>query len=137
MTQLPGLVVTVCSSRHTQISLSGIVHITVIGATRTSLLLVLYAHHCYWSPITDITFLSSILFQPFLKWFLFAIIYVASVLKNYMLLLPKIIATVFEMVFDGYYMNSNRIIALEFLKYTFMKYFEIFPPKILLKINIL
>ena len=38
------------------------------------------------------------------------------------------------MVFDGYYMNSNRIIALEFLKYTFMKYFEIFPPEILLKI---
>ena len=41
------------------------------------------------------------------------------------------------MVFDGYYMNNNRIIALEFLKYTFMKYFEIFPPKILWKINIL
>ena len=50
-----------------------------------------------------------------------------------MLLLPKIIATVFEMVFNGYYINRNYIIVLEFLKYTFMKYFEIFPPKILLK----
>ena len=54
-----------------------------------------------------------------------------------MLLLPKIIATVFEMVFNGYYINSNYIIVLEFLKYTFMKYFEIFPLEILLKINIL
>ena len=76
-TQLPGLMVTVCSTRHTYLSISGKVHnrhcycywcythIIVTGAIRTSLLLVLYAHYCYWSPITDITFLLSILFQPF------------------------------------------------------------------------
>ena len=57
-------------------------------------------------------------------------------IENNMLFLSKIIATVFEMVFDGYYMNRNRIIVLEFLKYTFMKYFEIFPLEILLKIYI-
>ena len=54
-------------------------------------------------------------------------------IEKYYVIVTEIIATVFEMVFNGYYINSNYIIVLEFLKYTFMKYFEIFPPKILLK----
>ena len=138
-TQLPGLVVTVCPARHTYLSIGGRVHnrhcycywcythITVVGAKCTSLLLVPY--HRYYVFVID-------LISTVLKRFLFSIIYIASVLKNIMLLLPKIIATVFEMVFNGYYINRNYIIVLEFLKYTFIKYFEIFPLEILLKIYI-
>ena len=58
-------------------------------------------------------------------------------IEKYYVIVTEIIATVFETVFDGYYINGNYIIALEFLKYALMKYYEIFPPKILLKINIL
>ena len=58
-------------------------------------------------------------------------------IEKYYVIVTENYGNRFEMVFNGYYMNSNRIIALEFLKYAFMKYFEIFPPKILLKINIL
>ena len=92
-TQLSGLLVAMCyDPTHYLISIDGRVHnhhcycywcythITVTGAIRTLLLLV---------PYHRIILLLSILFQPFSKWFSFAIIYIASVLKNIMLLLPK------------------------------------------------
>ena len=94
-------------------------HITVIGPLSP-----------YYTFVIDPS--STVFKMVFVRYYLYS-----ECIENNMLLLPKIIATVFEMVFDGYYMNRNRIIALEFLKCTFMKYFEIFPPKILLKINIL
>ena len=50
-------------------------------------------------------------------------------IEKYYVIVTEIIATVFEMVSNGYYINSNYIIVFEFLKYTSMKYFEIFHRK--------
>ena len=99
-------------------------HITVIGAIRTSLLLVPY--HRYYVFVVDI--ISTVFKMVFVRYYLYS-----ECIEKYYVIVTEIIATVFEMVFNGYYINSNYIIVLEFLKYTFMKYFEIFPLEILLK----
>ena len=124
MTQLPGLVVTVCWTKHASLSISGRVH---------------NRHcYCYWceTHITVIGPLSPILrfcywyhFDRFQKWFSFAIIYIASVLKNIMLLLPKIIATIFEMVFDGYYINRKLYNCTWIFEIYFHEIFWDFPTE--------
>ena len=109
-TQLPGLVVTVCSTRHMYLSISGRVHnrhcycywcythITVTSAICTSLLLVPY--HRYYVFVIDI--ISTVFKMVFVRYYIYS-----ECIENIMLLLPKNHCNRFEMVFDGYYINSK------------------------------
>ena len=99
MTQLPGLVVTVCWAKHASLSIGGRVHnrhcycywcdthITVIGAIRTSLLLVPY--HRYYVFVIDIFY--TVFKMVFIRYYLYS-----ECIENNMLLLPKIIVTVLK-----------------------------------------
>ena len=130
MAQLPGLVVTVCSARHTYLSINSRVH----------------NHYCYcywcWTHITVIGPLSPILrycYRYYFNCFQNGFRSLLSIWRVYWKILCYCYrnhCNRFEMVFDSYYLNSTCIFALKPLKYTFMKYFEIFPPKIPLKIYI-
>ena len=65
---------------------------TAILRLQLLLLLVLNAHHWYWSPITDIMLLLLTLLQPY-----------------------DIIETVFRTVFDSYYLNRAHVFIHKFL----------------------
>ena len=123
-TQLPGLVVTVCPARHTYLSISGRVH------NRHCYCYWCYTHITVIGPLSPILrfcyryYLNRYFKMVFVRYYLYS-----ECIEKYYVIVTEIIVTVFEMVCNGYYINSNYIIALGFLKYTFMKYFEFFYRK--------
>ena len=98
-TQLPGLVVTVCWARHASLSIGGRVHnrhcycywcethITVIGAIRTSLLLVPYHRYCEIVIDIILTVFKMVLFRYYLY---------SEYIEKYYVIVIEIIATVLE-----------------------------------------